>query len=471
MMRRILILMPMFCLAGLALLAQTGYAIRVQIKGFSEKKLYLAYYYGDKQYIKDTAVYNTEGWFEFKGNKPLEGGVYMIVLPPDNKYFEIMVDKNEQQFSIQTERDDLSGQIIFGGQSFENQLFYKYINFQSLIGKEEDQLKADMAMARKQKTDTSFLQEKMDSLENANLAYQKKLIKNYPGSLTASLIKATLPVNNPEFAGSKKEVETKSWQYAKNHFFDNMEMGDPRLLRSPVLFSKINYFIENLQVQHPDSLCRAIDFVMNKLSAAPESYKFYLIHFLNKYASSKIVGMDAVYVHLAKNYYAKGKAPWTEKEQLQKIIDNANTLDPILIGKKAPSLPALTRKGMPFDFGMIPAAYTIVYFWRENCSLCKSDALKLKQFYEKYKSRGVRILSVCIDQYENIDKNWKYVDENGLDEWTHVYFADPKNLLAVLKTYDIKSSPLIYVLNDQQVIQSKRIGVNQLDMLMDMFLK
>ena len=47
--------------------------------------------------------------------------------------------------------------------------------------------------------------------------------------------------------------------------------------------------------------------------------------------------MDAVYVYLVENYYATGQAAWTEEEQLKKIIDNATTLQPLLVGKIAPT--------------------------------------------------------------------------------------------------------------------------------------
>ena len=90
------------------------------------------------------------------------------------------------------------------------------------------------------------------------------------------------------------------------------------MLRSPVLHGKIMQFVDKFTLPHPDSINIALDYVLSKLKTAPENYKYYLIHFLNEYAKSNIVGMDACYVHLAKNYYCNGGAPWVKKEELEK---------------------------------------------------------------------------------------------------------------------------------------------------------
>ena len=61
-----------------------------------------------------------------------------------------------------------------------------------------------------------------------------------------------------------------------------------------------------MTVQHPDSVSIAVDRILSLVEPSKETYKFYLIHFLNEYAKSKFVGMDAVYVHLGEKYYCCG---------------------------------------------------------------------------------------------------------------------------------------------------------------------
>ena len=80
--------------------ADGGYNIKVHIDGLADSTVYLGYYFGDKQYVKDTLKLDKKANGTFKGTKPLEGGIY-FVLVPGNTFFELMIDK-EQDFSVST---------------------------------------------------------------------------------------------------------------------------------------------------------------------------------------------------------------------------------------------------------------------------------------------------------------------------------------------------------------------------------
>ena len=76
-----------------------GYEIKLKINGLQDTLCYLANYYGDKQYIKDSARVNAYGNIIFKGNEALPGGIYLFVFP-DKTYFELLVEKS-QFFSLE----------------------------------------------------------------------------------------------------------------------------------------------------------------------------------------------------------------------------------------------------------------------------------------------------------------------------------------------------------------------------------
>ncbi|NJK84166.1 MAG: DUF5106 domain-containing protein [Saprospiraceae bacterium] len=138
--------------------------------------------------------------------------------------------------------------------------------------------------------------------------------------MTAALVKANMPLGEPkEFAGETQEDKDISrWRWNQKHYFDNMNLTDPRMLRTPFLFKSLNDYVDKMVVQHPDTIAVAVESILNLVKPVEETFKYYLVHFLNKFAASNIVGMDAVYVHIVDQFYAKGMAPWTEKEQLEK---------------------------------------------------------------------------------------------------------------------------------------------------------
>ncbi len=76
-----------------------GYKIEVEIKHFQGDSLFLGYYFGKGQYLKDTALID-KGKFTFEGDDHLAPGVYLLVIPPDNKFIHVIISDDEQKFSL-----------------------------------------------------------------------------------------------------------------------------------------------------------------------------------------------------------------------------------------------------------------------------------------------------------------------------------------------------------------------------------
>ena len=440
-----------------ALFAQEGYRIEIDIDGYEQPELYLGEHYGQKQYLKDTATLNDRGTYVFEGEEALPGGVYLAVMAPDNNFFQVLISEDEQRFSMQTDAENPAQHASFSGAP-DNTLFYEYMQFLDAQKPKADQLSQQMEAAEGKAKER--LQAKRQKLDEKVQAYQQNVIEKHPNTLTAAIIKANMPIDVPDYEGEEKEVQRKKWMYTREHYFDHIDLSDPRMLRTPFLFQRVDYYINKLQVRHPDTLAQAIDEVLRQMEPAEETFKFYLIHFLNKYAKSKVVGMDAVYVHLVKEYYEKGKASWTEEKQLKKIIDNANTLEPLLIGKVAPNIRLETREGDPMQLHDIQAPMTVLYFWRYDCGHCKKSAPKMKEFYEAYKDKGVELVAVCTKFTDEIEGCWDYVDEKEIGDWMHM--VDTYHRSRFMKVYDIKSTPQIYILDEDKTILSKKIGAEQL---------
>lgn len=449
-----------FLLTVATLWGQEGHHINVRIDGFGQDSLFLGYYYGDKQYLADTAAVNADGSFTFSDAEALPGGMYLIVMPPDNNFFQVLLDEGDQHLDIRTNAADPVGNMQIKG-SKDNQLFYGYLHFLNEKRPEAEKLNKEIQAAAGDQTRMKSLQQQQEALNQQVLDYQQKIVDEHPRTLTAAIIRANQNIDMPDFGGTEQEQQEKRWRYTQKHYFDNIDLEDPRMLRTPFLFERINYFVNKLQVQHPDTISLAIDRVLEGVRPADESFRYYLIHFLNEYARSKIVGMDAVYVHLAEKYYATGQADWTDEEQLKKIVDNAKTLKPLLIGKIAPDIQGQLRDGTAVSLHGTEADYTVLYFWRYDCGHCKKSTPFMKEFYEKFQDKNVKIFAVCVKFTDEVPGCWEYVDENGLGDWIQV--VDPYNRSKFFSIYDLKSTPQIYLLDRNKEILSKRIGAEQLE--------
>ncbi|MEY3321602.1 MAG: hypothetical protein RLZZ417_1185 [Bacteroidota bacterium] len=439
-----------------------GYEIKIQINGFKQKEIYMAYHLGEKQYIKDTIRQQADGSFLFKGDVPLESGIYLVVLPPDNNYFQLIIEKGDQHFSVSTDATDPAKNIQTKG-SVENKLFYGYMNFLSDKRPQSEALN-NRLKEEKDSLKMKDLTDAIDKIDQEVEDFQARFVQENANTFTGAIIKANMPLKIPDFSGSEEEQQRQAFYYNRDHYFDNLDLSDARFLRTPFLFERINSYVSKLQVQVPDSLIKAIDFVLERTKKAPESFRYFAVHYLNEYANSKFVGMDAVYVHLAEKYYASGQAPWVDSTQLAKIVENAVSLKPILIGKTAPNIKMQLRDGSPVTLHDIKSPYIVLYFWRYDCGHCKESTPDIKAFYEEYKNKGVKIFAVCVKFNDEIGDCWKYVDENQLDGWIHT--VDPYLRSKFYSLYNVKTTPQIFILDKNKKIISKGIGAPQLKEVM-----
>lgn len=403
--------------------------------------------------------------------------MYLVVLPPDNEFFQVLVDDNNQWVSLETKVSDMPGAMKVSG-SEDNLLFYEYLNFLSSRRPKADELRKQLEAAKDDEKKKAKLEEKLKALDEEVTAYQKNTMTKNSGTLTAAIIRANLPLENvPEFTGEQKDLHAFYW--TRNHWFDNIDVSDPRMLRTPFLFQKIDHYINKMTPQHPDSINLAIDKVVEMTRPAPETFKFYLIHFLNTYAKSNIVGMDAVYVHIAEKYYKTGQAPWTEEEQLKKIVENADKLEPLLLGKIAPDIQMETQQGQKIWLHDFKSPITVLFFWDPDCGHCKKSMPDMVQFARDYKDKGVAVFSICTklatrDDTGNItmkevEECWSTIKERDMDVFFNT--VDPYHRSRYKTVYDIRSTPQIYVLDADKKILSKRIGAEQLPEVIDHILK
>lgn len=447
--------------------AQEGYKIEVELQNFDEKEAYLAYYYGDKPYIKDTVQITGPGQFTFESAESLEGGIYLVVLPPNNQFIQIFISEGDQRFKLKADATNLNGSIKVEN-SPDNLLFYDYMDFLSELIKNKELLMPERETAdedRKKEID-ALLKEMDTSVKN----YHNNIITKHPKTLTAAFLANRVDPELPEFEGTEEEIGLERYHYIKNHYFDMFDMTDDRLVGAPFFFERVNRYVEKMTVQHPDSICKSIDEVLTKVQPSEKNFQFYLVHFLNNYAKSKIVGMDAVYVHLVDEYYNKGLAPWTDEEQLAKIVKNAATLKPILIGKTAPDIKVEKQDKTPINLHDVKSDFTVLFFWAPDCGHCKKSMPKMIEIYNKYKERGVEVFAVCSKVTDKVPECWKFIEEKeGMDRWINV--VDPYLLSRYKQIYDIRTTPQIFVLDEKKEIITKRIGVEQLEEVLEQIIE
>ena len=447
---------------------EAGYRIEVQMNGYSEKELYLGYYFGIKTYVKDTAYANGDGKFVFRGKELLPPGIYIVVLKPSNNFFQLLIDSKNQQFSIATTLTDFTRDMDVNG-SQDNRLFYQYLNYLNSSRKEATLLQEAI---KKNESDVSVKQKQLDELDKNVKQYQKSLLQRYPNTLFAAFLKANMPPEQdmPAFTGNEEDQTRQRYLWAHSRWFQHINLTDPFFIRTPVLWERVNAYLTNMTVQQPDSVIVAVEEVLKKAKPSEETYRYFLTELLNFYARSKIVGMDKVYVHIAEKYYATGVANWVEAEQKNKIVANARALRPILLGVKAPALKVETADGMQFDLHKFKAGFTVLYFWNAQSAGVVKELETLKIVAQNYKDKGVRIVTVYKSKESDLQQKFtSALQKYAMDGFLNTLDASPGE--SGSNTYNITVMPQMFVMDANMMIVMKQISASQLSGVLDTLLK
>lgn len=456
-----------FTILSMLFVGSIGYSqcdIRIKMKNYDNDTLILGYYLGEKTLAKDTLIGN-RGKFSYKNEESLKPGVYMLLARPDNSFVQVLVNEEDQKFDIIWDVNNKSGASFKG--SKDNEAFNDYIEY--LTEKREELAKLNEAKKSLSEMgkDTTVILDKIDQLDKDVIDHQKDIIAKMPTSITAAYLKSNFQPEMKEYEGTKEEVRQQQYEYYKKHFFDNIDLGNPALIRTPFLHGKINTYMENLTPPVADSIIESIDYLLEKMKPAEDTYQYYLSHFVNTYAVKPIVGMDAVYVYLVDNYYSKGKAPWATEETLERLKKDANNIRGSLIGKTFPDITTYLADETPVRIKDIQADYTIVLFWKHTCGHCKTSMPHIVDFARDFKDRGVKVVTVCTEARDKAKKCAEYVDEHEFTGLTNTYDQYQR----FRRKLYINTTPKLFILDKNKEIILKDIDAKKLGEVMEAVIK
>ena len=437
----------------------SGYKITVKINAYKDSTCYLWHHYGQYNAADDTATVDSKGTVVFDGKEPLPGGTYIVVFP-DKKYFEFIINK-EQTIYFETDTANITKDMLVKG-SNENKLFYEYLNYINEAQKKYDRFKIRMENNNGRNDSLEIIKKEINALDNSMKDYKNNFIKKYPDTFISKIFIYSKDPDMPEIplCSNGRKDSVFEYNYFKAHYWDNIDLTDDRIVRTPILYNKMNYYFDKVVIQHPDSICKDIDKLVEKAAPSKEVFKYIVAWLSYYYETSKIIGFDAVFVHLVDKYYATNQCSWLSPKLLDNMIKKANKLRPILLGKKAPNLIMQDTSLQLQSMYNVKAKYTILLFWDYECGHCKAEMPKIVDFYNQKKDElGLAIYSICTDT--SMKEMKKFIRNNHMN---FINVDGPRSITPhYSETYDIYSTPVIYLLDEDKIIVSKRIEVSQVE--------
>jgi thiol-disulfide isomerase/thioredoxin len=453
-----------------------SYKIQIRLKDFPNDTIILGHRFNASFVSKDTAVLDSQGNGIFSGKESLPQGMYLLYLPNKN-FFDLLIS-DDQDFFVENDTLDFVNHIIIKG-SDENIAFYDYQRYLQKQSQKAREIQDRMKITTN-KNDSASLKKELDLLNDEVMNYIHKVISDNQGTYFGKFIQSLQDVVVPDPPVDENGTIIDSsfqYRYYKNHYWNNFDLSDVRLLRTPFYEQKLMNYIEHVVYQIPDSLIKEVDMLIEKSRTDPQLFRYMLITLFNYYAKSQIMGMDAVYIHIAEKYYIP-EATWSDKEFIDKLKERVEKSKPTLIGQIAPdfqlvNLPAEhfiaaaddeTLKKDPylgtfFNLHDIKADYIILFFWEADCGHCKTATPELYKVYQSLKDKNVKVVAVNLLGGEEGKVKWiNFVNEHGLYDWINCWNPYDFGFKTI---YDIATTPALFILDKDKKILAKRITPEQ----------
>ena len=437
--------------------------------GRQDSVMYIGQHYRDGFIKMDSATLVKEGTYTFKGRRKWPKGIYSLIdISATRSWLDFTIDDSQVfTFRLTSTIEVADPQKDIVG-SAANQAMYTYKNrFNDATKRARDIEKrrksSDVKVKEEAEHDLELLNKEMEAFEkpfiNANIKYRFfQLTKMFMG---------------PEVPD---EVEDKALYY-RMHYWDDVDLKDHSLVYTPDLFNKMNYFFYGM-LYHADSdtICREIDRLAARIGNDTALLRYVFDHIEPRYfRSTRNIGWDAVWCHLAGEYYLKGRCPWATEGTLHNIRYNYNRIKQSLIGAHGQELLMLdtTQIDAPEHWKsshQFPTKYVILWFWDPDCHHCQAQSAELKVLYDSLQTAPDRRFEVYAVGYESDVAKWKnYVKEHDF-RWVNVGGQNVN--IDYQEAYNVHGAPTMIILNEKRdIIMNKVLPIKGLLQFLDNYEK
>lgn len=419
--------------------------INIQLEQANDSAYYLARYYGDKFQMVDTA-FAKDGLINYRATDNYPAGIYLLVDAKKTRLMEFLLE-NDQQFTITNSTSTESGGIKCEGSIMTSLFFEQMLQSNAIYGQLQQ-----LAQNPDQQPERDVLLTRLDSLKN-------DIITRYPDSLFSKILSA---MNEPQVPESLQQDQKAAYYYYKANFWNTIDLSDERLLRTPIINSKLEQYFEKLLPQIPDTISQEIDKLIEKTHGNKVMRDYLIWHFTDQYQNPKIMGLDQVFIHLADKYFANLEITNTSPSVKEKIMSRADQIRKLTLGSPAPDLWLVDTTDSFRSFKDIKTEYLVLFFWDHDCGVCKKEIKVLKELYnDENKSFEVFAIATTADfpGWKNyiVENKLNWVNVNGMKSMTEDFHD----------LYDIYGTPVIYVLNKERKIIAKRIKAEQIPLVIE----
>ena len=468
------------CLATVPVFSQK-YEISIALNSRNDTVLLGHYFAKSDMRIPDDTVVLKNGKGVFYGNKKLAKGVYFLI--NDKKFLFDFIIGDNQQFGIVADTADFINLTKFTS-SLENDVFFEFQRYNAERGKQFQQMSEQFRNASSD-AEKNEIRTKLQTLARERIEYIEKLADANSNLFVSKFLRTLIPPEThlpepPKDDQGRIIDSTFVIRWYRVHFFDNLNIYDPDMLRTPFYEEKILNFMTRVIPQYTDSINAEADKILAKAKGNDDIFRCILVTLFNYYVKSKIIVHENVWVHLADKWYIPYATFSTDdyRETLRKEVEKKT---PNLIGQQAPPLEMLQvlppehfkaaalDTAIKFDLyaGVtisdfrqnLKGKYTAILFWEYTCGHCKKAMEEMFQVYEECKDKGLVVITVQTVISKEAKGKWiDYINDHHMFGWTNAWSPFSNKFRDL---YDISSTPQLFLLDEKGNIMLKKLAPDQ----------
>ena len=429
--------------------------IRITIKNADVDGALLVGQFMDQQYRADSAQVDGQT-ITFQRDEPYPQGHYYAYLP-NGSGIQFLISE-DQTFTMDVDFRDVVGTMKVEG-SVDNELLYDALAFEGNLQPRFQDLNNRRNAATPGTPAYEALADERRALVNERQTYLEGLFAKAPRSLFTAFKRAG---QNPELKDLKlpdgspdEQSQVADFRY---HFWDDVNLDDPRLLRTPVIKNKLKRYIKELTPQNADSLIAGIDRLMARTGYDGKDFEYFANWITLQYqpGESTVMDAEAVHVYMIKNYFTPERAVWSDSMNIYGLQQRAETMAYSLIGQKAPDITVPGLDGQGKRLYDLKKPYIAVFMFNPECDHCIEQTPKLTSLYPQLRNE-LDIYAIALDTED--DKWRNFVKAYRLQDFTNVF--DPTNR-SIYKTFYVDNTPELYLIGPDRKIVAKNLKVSQL---------